>query len=489
MSFRISHASPVRKTKSAAGSTLDSPSPGMSIPSGLSETPIVLPGLGGESYRSLGFDFADYPFVQQPHTDSLNPSLNFHWESVSRGPIFETAFETAAQLTYHAAGRSAFFFEMTEAYLGTSKSLGNAQLKVGRKLEHWNHLDERWQFGIWQPRFRWDFIRPETVGLLGASFSVTGPAFEWVVLGSPGFIPERGVPISVENGEVMSRSPWFLPPPKKVKFLEEVTAVEYSMVLPSVQEIVQHAGASTMVRLGEQKGIWASVAYAYKPMNQLLLAYDGYLQLDSKADESAVATIFPRVLYHHLTSLEVGYNHPSFSSYFSMLYERPVRDAPPSQWTTQEVTSALGVSPTMDVIIGGTEADPSRVEVSYLRVWGGNARDGGELSDLGGKAGSAFESRYPFDNAFRLALKSNLGGISPALKRIRSHSQFLGDITNQGYIFSTELRYQARSNWELALGADLLGSNLPVGGPDKGANFIGRYRNNDRVHAGITYVF
>jgi hypothetical protein len=474
MNFRISHASVARKSKSSLGS------------SSLSETPIPLPGLGGETNRSLGFDFNSYPFIQQSRTDSVNPSLNFHWQSLSRGPVLEVAFENAMQLTYHPAGQSAFFLEMTELYLGTSKNLSSNQILVGRRLEHWSHLDERWQFGIWQPRFRWDFIRPETVGLLGAYLSVSGPLFEWVLLGSPGFIPERGVPISVENGEIMSRSPWFLPPPNKVAILHEVTPVEYTMVLPSVQEIVQHAGASTMVKLGEQKGIWASVAYAYKPMNQLLLAYDGYLQLDSHKDEIAQATIFPRVVYHHLTSLELGYNHPFFSSHLSMLYERPVRDNPSPQWSTQEVSSALGVSPTIDVVIGGTEAEHSRLEVSYLRVWGGNAPDGGEFADGGG---SVFESRYPFDHAVSVALKSNLSGINHVFKRVKTHTRLLGDIANQGYIFSTEFRYQLRSNWELSLGGDLLGSNLPPGGQNKGANFIGRYRNNDRVHAGVTYVF
>jgi hypothetical protein len=253
------------------------------------------------------------------------------------------------------------------------------------------------------------------------------------------------------------------------------------------------------LKVGEEQGPWVAAGYAYKPMNQLLLAYDGYLQLNREGDKVANATVYPRLLHHHLTSFEAGFSESKFKASVSALSERPVRDQPPTGWTTQEVESALSVSPSLDIEMNGAADEPVRLGFSYLRVWGGSAPDGGAAKSLGALGGSVFESRYPFAQAGQMSVKTTLAALHRSLswgRRVSFDMRLLHDIPNQGTILSWELRYRPQFNLELALGADILGtlesdrvSSNATSLSGQATNFIDRYRSNDRFHAGISYVF
>lgn len=432
--------------------------------------------------NSFGFDYASYPFSNQPSRETVFPSFTgrFHGEAV--GDYFEAVGMLELQFTYRP-NASASFFEAPEAYVGTADRFP-VSLKLGRKLEHWSHLDEIWQMGIWQPRFRWDYIRPEDTGLVGAFIDVETPGFKFVGFGSPGFIPERGVPMSFENGSITSSSIWFIPPPSKVTILDTATPVSYGLDVPPVKDVVMHAGASFLARLGADEGPWFQAGYAYKPMNQLLLAYDGYLQLNSS---TAIATVHPRVLYQELISAEAGYTDSRFRGFVSALSDRPIRDQTPIKWTTQEVSKALSISPTVDYRVGGTRESPTVVGASYLRVWGGNAPDGGLYSS--GGSGSVFDTRYPYANAMTFSLQGGLNFFGGIGNQMLGSARLLQDFGHQGSILSLEFAYRPTQKWVIATGADILGSDTSSDVLSAGSNFINRYQSNDRVHLGVSHVF
>src|SRR5205814_9510507 len=91
------------------------------------------------------------------------------WEGYTGGPFFEATARPEIMLLL-APAKPQPFFEMPEAYVGTTREQSDLQIAAGRKLEHWNRLDDDWRLGIWQPRYRWDYLDPETVGLTGAFF-------------------------------------------------------------------------------------------------------------------------------------------------------------------------------------------------------------------------------------------------------------------------------------------------------------------------------
>lgn len=439
-----------------------------------------------EGHRlSLGVGAVSYFYSNRPQKDSVFPSFSARWKGIERGPVLEVSGKVNSLLIL-APGRSNWYIEAPEAYVGTRRSLGPVQVQVGRKIERWSGLDETWQLGLFQPRFRWDYMRPEQVGLTGAFLSLDAPKFRFTAFGTPFFIPERGVNISIQNGSVVSQSPWFLPPPSKITIVDRATPVQYTVQVPQIQDIVMHAGAGGMLRVGGETGPWASASYAYKPMNQLLLAYDGNLIHDDVSAPVAEATVYPRVVYHHIGSLDLGYAHRNFSAGISGLYDVPVRDVTPERWTTQEVSRARGLNGTMDVRVGGAPAAPTRLELSYLRVWGGNAPDGGAFAK---GTGSVFDSRYPFQNAMSVGVRGGIPSLSGSFARsVSGSAKLITDLKNSGNILSAELRLGIQQRWTCAFGFDVLGSTSPVDSSTAGSDFIGRYRSNDRIHTWVSYA-
>jgi hypothetical protein len=388
---------------------------------------------------------------------------------------------------------------LPEGYISTSSHLQGAKISFGRKLEDWNHLDEEWHLGVWQPRYRWDYLRPDTVALTGLTVEVDRPLFKAVLFGSPLFIPERGVPVGNENGQLISDSPWFISPPSNIQVLTRDTPLKYDLQMPAMSKLLLHPGASGMFRVGDQMGPWVSGAYAYKPMNQLLLSYDGKLVLNDNRSAVDVASVpvVPRVVYHHLISAEAGFNHELFSGWISSLLDRPGHDygqGLSGTWTEQTVTTSVAISPTVQIHIRDEKNNRMKAQMSYLYQDGGNgpdvAADGQVL--LSGR--SVFEERYPYQSALKFggelempSFLSSFGLRNAGTTAVAS--SLLYDTKNRGSIFSLDLKYLPTSRWEMGLGADILGSQDTANNSGTANDFIGRYQANDRLRAGVTYVF
>ena len=429
---------------------------------------------------SLGLGTASYFGSLSDDRNPVFSSLHAKWFGVEQGRLFEVAAQAELNLTINKM--SYYSVEFAQVYAGTSRRLSSVQLLSGRKLVSWNQLDERWKLGVWQPCFRWDYLNPETVGLIGAFLTINQPIFQAVLFGSPIFIPERGAPIEFKDGRVRSDSPWFLQPNSTVNVFGQNTKISYSLAATPVQEIIAHPGAGAMARIGEKEGPWTSAAYAYKPMNQLLMGYDGYLSIPS---DSIIATIYPRVAYHHVGSVEAGFSAKPVSAWLSVFGERPERDMTPASWTTQEVSQALAVGSAIDFEVYKRGRYVTVIDMSYLRQWGGDAPDTGPLASDGM---SSFESRYRFKHALTVGLRTPFHGLLGRWSRdLSANSRVTYDTKSLSQMVSTELKYRAQESWTVGVGADLLTSGPAESSSDP--DFISKYRSNDRIHGGVTYAF
>jgi hypothetical protein len=436
--------------------------------------------------RHVGLDMVGYlypPQAGQAEQGKFVPSLLANWKDSTENAFVEAGVEADFRwmMTSDTRGRVSpvMYFEISELYVANAHALSPVQLYLGRKLEHWSHLDEDWNLGLWQPRYRWDYIRPDTVALTGATVAVTLPYVQAAVWGSPIFIPERGVPIGESDGAFTSgASRWFLSPPATISILEESTPVRYNLELPGMDKILLNGGVSAMMRVGDRAGPWVSAGYAYKPMNQLLLATEGYLQLSGTQPLYADVNVYPRVVYHQLRSIEAGYLTDPFSATLSLLDERPYGDVTQPGWTLQQVVPARSFASNVDFRLAGSSGRETRLNLGYLRQLGGNADDVGKLANPGT---THYEPRYAFHNAVSVGFRS------PVIGPLSASSRVLYDVGHVGAIWSTELTLQPRAAWLVGVGADLINS----GADDTSdpADWIGRYRANDRVHAGVSYVF
>ncbi|MBC7691475.1 MAG: hypothetical protein H7222_06875 [Methylotenera sp.] len=431
---------------------------------------------------SIGLGTTSYLGQGTLQRDSTYSTFGLEVLTANQTPLLD--LKGQLQLMVSANHSHYNFVEIPEAYVGLSPQFSPVQLGVGRRLENWSQLDETWGLGIWQPRFRWDYIDPQPVGLAGAFLTVQQPNLRIVLMGSPFFVPDRGAPADFAEGRIQSQSPWLVNLPYTVNLFNQPTPIRYTAEIPNTMDVVTHKIVlSGLVRAGSEKGPWGSVAYAYKPMNQFITSYEAY---HNNGTSEVEATIYPHFEYHSLSSVQGGFNSARTESSLSLLTDSPDLRAQDPRLTTQELRTSLAVSPSFAVRLRGEGREATTADISYLKQWGGDAPDSGRLAS----GASSFESRYPFKNAGRLGLKSSLSPLfGKSAGNFYGSVKTLVDLKNPGNILSTQLAYRPRQSWSLMMGADLITSFSELPENPSSPDFISRYRANDRVYGGLNYAF
>ena len=378
-----------------------------------------------------------------------------------------------------APGSSAppsFWFEAPELAWTPPRS-ENAQITIGRKIKNWSSLDEEWGLGIWQARNRWDYLHVSPVGLAGIFYEQQNGAWGIRIFASPLFIPERGPTLSVRDGVFYPSNPWASSPPARAPLVKGVDAdIQYTIMMPSLAKILLQPSVAAQTRYGAEDGKdgeWITASYAYKPVNQIALAYDGGYDLGS---ENATAPIYPRIAHHHIAQVEAGSRGKRSGAWVSALREVPVMDAAPDTWTYQTFPSSwlLGA--------GGAFKLTNGVEAfgDYLKRFGPAAVDQGPLASPGS---SVFDPRTLYEHAVSGGLRGSVLGSERLTAKVKMTYAF----ETAGTLLSTELRYRPLRSWIVAVGADVLGADDPK---QSGQNdFITKYRAHDRVYGGVSYAY
>ncbi|MBY0470585.1 hypothetical protein K2X30_05400 [bacterium] len=388
--------------------------------------------------------------------------------------------------------------EAPEIYIGMNPETFPVQLSLGRKLMPWNVLDNEWGLGIWQPRFRWDVLHPEEVGMMGAFLEAQSEFVQGAIFITPFFVPDRGVPIDASNGNIRSSSPWMITPPNNVFFRGQSIPIAYDLRVPPVEDVVMNGGWSTNLRVGHKsgRGPWVSTSFSRKPVNQLLLGFFGKMSIDANAPADVVdpiqAKLYPRILYHELKSFDMGYSHKRVNLWASALWEHPIRDETPATWNTQEITNseAYGFGVRW-AAVGELDKRGMEFSLGYLRQVGGDAPSQGppELNV------SNFESRYPFKSTLRFGYETPVNLIMQPISRghfwekLRWKMNLTYDFIAEGSIVSTELDYRPSQKWIIRAGVDILSSSNPDANTSSASDLINRYVANDAIYGRVGYVF
>lgn len=366
------------------------------------------------------------------------------------------------------------YISVSEAFAGYDQK--NFSAYLGRKKYLWSELDSQWGLGLFQPRFRWDYLNEREDGLFGAFFSHQSEFVQATAYAAPIFIPEQGAPFDIAGGSCKTASPWFACPASAISLFNQATDVRFSLDIPPIRSLVAKPGGGAVVRVGRQLGYFGRAAYVRKPMNQFLLSYEGRLDLSTL---EIPAVIRPRVLYHDLLSLETGWVGSRHSVVASGIREWPKRDETPASWNTQEAADATLYGLTAKTMPLEGVFRLTRFEFSFLHRNGGNAADRGPFAQ---PSSPVFEPRYAFKNAFSLAVFTPI--FDSWARTFLLTTRFVLDTVNKGNILQSDIYVRPIASAYLNLGLDILGSESrsPV-------DFISRYQRNDRVRAGVTYAF
>lgn len=401
-----------------------------------------------------------------------NLALNLGTRAVGNNQKF--FFGVEADSLYGLRKSNYRYINIAEAYAGYDQKDFHAYF--GRKRYQWSELDSQWGLGLFQPRFRWDYLNERESGLFGFFL---GHQSEWVQASaywSPIFIPEQGAPFDISGGSCKTSSPWFSCPSASMQLFNQPTDIRFSLDIPPVRKLVQKPGFGGTVRVGKATGVYGRASLVHKPLNQFLLSYEGRLDLSTL---QIPAVIHPRRLKHTLVSTDLGYQRERYSVTASSILELPERDATPAQWNTQETTRALLMGALVKLMPFGEGFRHTRFELAYFRRDGGNGDDRGPFVQPGS---NVFEPRYSFASAYSIA------GFTPIFdawaRRLLLSARFVIDTANQGNILQTDAYYSPFPRAFLNVGLDMLGSESrsPV-------DFISRYQRNDRVRGGVSYAF
>ncbi len=374
------------------------------------------------------------------------------------------------------------FIQWTHPGFSSEKS-ERAVFFMGRRQSSWSYLDEKWKIGAFQPLNKVDPFNVSSQGLTGAFVNWQESSWSLEFFATPFFLPDQGAPIEITHGRFIRKNPWVYYPPSEKKINGVLTPIAYTLDQPTDWEIVSHAGVGLKAQWGSEKGdgFLGRVAWARKPMNQMLLGLNGFLVLQEEAiehQESQVQVqLRPEVGYHDLKSIDLIFRKDIWFFAFSFLEDLPDKNEFAYPWTYQRPQAAVwkGIS------FGYTVGERHYFGGDYLQRQGGDGEVYGPEKDL---VEDYIPERYAFadlvkmEYRFQKNIRSSLGfeGIGEWKKELRENSEWL-TIKNALLI---------GKSWKASLGVDVLKSENTN---PKRTDFIKSHLASDRVYGGIHYVF
>lgn len=374
-----------------------------------------------------------------------------------------------SQQWYNSFTANEFYFRMDPLWSG-------ATLYMGRKRSNWSAMDDRWKMGIWQPVYKVDSLNPHTQGLTG--LFVTFKQENWVLefFGTPFFLPDHGPQVETRNGEFVKGHSWVQYPPSQIIIKGQPTPAFYSIDKPSIPDIIVNTGYGMNLQWGdsESEGWMGRAAWAYKPMNQLLLGFDGNLNLSEQ--ERLEIDIHPDVGFHEVGSLDGVYRGEKWLAYAGVILDVPKYTPFDSPWTFQNFSPSRLTG-------GGIEffTNSVRLGLGYVH------RVGGEASVGGPRASSSMQvlpERFSFQDLIKAEL--SYGGDLGAHWSYELSGEWRQELQEKSEIVSGQGALLMGPFWKAYLGLDLLRSDNRL---SQKSDFIESYQANDRVYGGLQYAF
>ena len=438
-------------------------------------------------YDELSVSIGNEAYVTKTTGAANYSEISARVRGKKEGRVLTAAIDAGASLAANVSNYSNV--EVPEAYFRlqtpaaapeTSLPLG-ASLTAGRKKERWSGLDSDWSLGLVQPFNKFDALRPTEQGLTGLFGESNAGPVGFMAFVSPVYIPEQTAPYTLNNGRFTTSSPWFSQPPDRLNILGQVRNANYTIQLPETFAVVNHASYGFRLRAASPtgEGLYAQSSFIRAPMNGINLGFTGQLSI-VEGDSYGDVNIIPEVIYHSVTSGDVGYAAKNFAIGVSILNERPEQPAVPEGFTTSHYSDTRMISPAVEVRTFESKVWGPRLRVAYLET------KGGEVTAVGDYAqnGNMFGPRLMFRHAIS-------GSIETTLHRserwsLGASARWIEELDELGSVLMSDVRVGLGESWRIALQADFLGSRQPTSDTD---TFIARFRANDRAAIRLTYLF
>lgn len=420
--------------------------------------------------RIQGDHFLSPSFDATSQTTYQYVGAHFRSEESSKEPFqvdFQGAYAVGAPLLSYMNIREMY-------YLG---NIGDRQsFALGRKRERWSDLDRRWNLGLVEPVFKWNPLMPESQGLSGLFWEVKDGDRRLGLFGSFLYIPDQGPSFDINSkGEFTRGNPWFQRPPESIRVLSEVAQIEYRLNKPPETEVIFQPTFGGRFSFGEGTFWRARVSHLYKPMNQLALGYQGYLDL---AKDKGVVDLQPGVVFHNVTSVDLNFGPRQYVVGVSTVLDRPTRDPifDDGQWTEPRYQDAVLVTPYVDILLSRRW----KLTLQSLHI------SGGEVTEVGPEASptrASISGRFPHRDAAQAGLET-VHRVSGS--RVHLRSSVTSGLDASFLLWKGETRWETPTGWVFSGEFQLVQASEEE--PAQRVE-IRDYANNDRLLFGVSYVF
>lgn len=424
-----------------------------------------------ESYISSG-----QAYFGGANTESEFSTAGMHLDYFSKKGKYDSKIDVHA---FYSFTEDYPYVNPTQAF--TNRHSDRFDTSYGRKLEEWSEADEFWETGLWQGRFNWNKTHPESVGLTGVFFKGTRrDSSKWLGFITPFYIPEQGPHFKTQDGQVVSKSPWFLSPPKEALIGPNLTPLTYTIDRPETMDVVLSPGAGFRVNNEITERDVVGFGYAYKPINQMVMSYDYRLRLLDATQEAPV-TVVPSFPYHHIMTADWHRRVDRWKLLTSATYERPQRSTENSRLISQQIGDQTLATAIVSYDLAGEGASAFTMYGGVLKSWGAVKPDSGDTI----AQQSQFEIRQRWLEAYRMGLHYPMWS---KLKRLHNKLELTYDRTQNGTLFTSQVEYSPFNQWILTASFDMLAVyDSRQTRYDKA--FIRQFRANDRVSMGFSYVY
>ena len=413
-------------------------------------------------------------------------SSSFFYKSESRGTAATTLsatlrgkkdsslLHTEGDLTTYTFvnNQPALGFESQELYTETQRGvLANFKLAIGRKMVEWSKLDGTWKMmGLWSPRWTWDELRPQVIGMTGVFLSFSTPRFKAVAFGSPIAIPERGTPVEEKNNNIVSTNPFWRPLPTRITVLGASTPVNYSLVMPSIESVLLRPNFALRARYDFENGAFLSLNSGVLPVHMTQMAAEPFLSTSGSAGRLDV-NIRPQFPMRNINTLEAGFDSPSqdWSLWVSGSYEQPFRFENQDTWLNPIITPS-------SIVSAGT-----RIQLTDNLSFNGGAlyihEQPFQRSSKVPDVSVQLPSRFPLKQGIQM------GGNYRFSDETQGDLSWLQDTLQQNHLVSMNVAHSIRSaSLTIGGGMDVIMARTTSG-------WVGQYVGDDRIRGWLKYAF
>lgn len=384
-----------------------------------------------------------------------------------------------------------FYFGIPEAYVEPRKLSPWFHLTVGRQRREWSRLDEAYDLGVWQPQLRWDYLEPVQQGLTGIFIDVDlSRELRLVFFTSPVHLPDQGPNFKLKNGQFESSNRWFVQPRGQVRLFSGTNFANdaplfFELERPAEEEIIAHSSYGLGIQYDSMKQLWSRLHYAYKPRNQIHIGLEcaNCADISNPTTVEITARVHAKVVKHHVLTWETGLRGQDDEGWLSITGDVPEKSGYPSEYEEAPLKSMLIMGAGYDHRIGASVLGvPTRLTTSYMRKIEQERKN-----DDGGLTADDVQSSL---DRYGLQEVASIGGVAllrqVTRRRLELETKYHYAIPEKGGWLSSRFNWmEGPVSW--FAGLDILGSESAL---DSGnAGLFTRYRSNDRVFAGMSYVF